>query len=251
MSESFRKKDGRLLSYEKIEGNGPCVLYLHGFMSSKQAYKASFIKEFCIKTGWAYFAFDATGHRESDGGFEDILVGNYLNDALEISDALIKTPFIPVGSSLGGWIAVLLSVLRPEKIPGFIGLAPALDFTQEVWDYYLTEENKEELRTKKVIGPNEKTLGYAWSYRLFEEGKNHLLLQKETIPYDGYALLLNGDKDEQVPFQKALKIREKLSSANAQTWILKGAGHDLSRPQDLQTIRKAVELMLDFVSAKP
>jgi uncharacterized protein len=251
MKGNFRKKDGRLLSYEKIEGKSPCIMYLHGFMSSKQAFKASFIKEFCIKTGQAYFAFDATGHGESDGGFEDILVGTYLNDALEITDALIDMPFIPVGSSFGGWIAVLLSIARQKKIPAFIGLAPALDFTQEVWDIYLTEENKEELRSKKIIGPNEKTLGYVWSYQLFEEGKNHLLLQKESIPYDGYALLINGDKDEQVPFKKSLKIREKLSSASAQTWILKEAGHDLSRPLDLQTIQKAIELMLDFVAFKP
>lgn len=241
MKGLFTKKDGTTLAYEHEEGSKPTFVYCHGFMSSLNAHKAKVVKEFCRESGHAYFCFDATGHGDSSGTPADISVGNYLNDALEITDSLIQGDMILVGSSFGGWIVELLAIQRPEKVKGIVGLCSAVDFTEDVWNI-LKPEDKERLKKEKVIGPSAETKGYCWTYHLFEEGREHLLLQ-DKIRYEGDVILIHGDKDDQVSYKKDFEIKEALTTENVEIWILKGSNHYLATEKDTKALTRALKEM--------
>ena len=241
----FTKKDGHTLAYEQYNADRPCgVIYLHGLLSSRKSKKGQFLQSFAESNNLAYLGFDFTSHGDSWGEPTDWRIGRCLEDAMEIIPALTKGPQIIVGSSMGGWIGLLLAEKLPDKVAGFLGLAAGADFMQYVWDHMLNEQHKQALKKGHVFGPSEATQGYCFSYPMFEDARQYYILGRK-IAYQGPVILMNGDEDKLVPLDTPFKIKDNLESDNVQIWINKGSAHTLSTPTDLQRIARAVRALLE------
>ncbi len=243
----FERKDGTYISYEKYEpdekSNQFGLVYLHGLLSSKKCKKATFVKEYAIAHNMPYLIFDFTAHGESWGKPEDVRIGRCFQDACDMIREKTKGPQILLGSSLGGWIGLLLSQEMPENIKAFIGLAAAPDFTKMLWDHILNEENRNFLKKGGILGPSEETKGYCFCNDFFEDAKKYFLLNKK-INYNNPVVLIKGDRDFLVPESVAFKVKDNLTSEDVSVWTIKGAEHPLSRPTDLQIIENAIEFLL-------
>ncbi len=133
--QTFSPRPGVTLAYRRFAGKAktlPGVIFLGGFKSDMQGIKASFLEQRCAARNQSFVRFDYEGHGLSSGRFEDGTIGLWLNDALDIFDMIMHEPMIVVGSSMGGWIGLLLALQRPQRVTGFLGIAPAPDFTKDV-----------------------------------------------------------------------------------------------------------------------
>ena len=245
--QTFTKKDGHTLAYEQDNADRPLgLIYLHGLLSSRKSHKGQFLKAFAKDNHLSYLGFDFTAHGDSWGSPTDWRIGRCLDDAMEIISALTQGPQILVGSSMGGWISLLVAEKMPQKVAGLLGLAAGADFTQYVWDHVLNKQHKEAMKKGHVFGPSEATQGYCFSYPMFEEAQKYFLLERK-IAYRGPVILMNGDDDKLVPLDTPFKIKDNLESDNVQVWINKGSAHTLSTPTDLQRIACAIRTLLSFI----
>lgn len=240
---TLRRGEAVALAYRHHAGAEPGVLFCPGFKSDMAGAKATALDRFCRARGQQYTRFDYQGHGESSGDFLDGTIGEWLADALAVLDAVTEGPQIVVGSSMGGWIALLAARARPERVAGVIGIAAAVDMTERLWDR-LDEDVRAQLRTEGVwMRPSEyDPAGYPITMRLIEEGRNHLLFPG-PIPFDGPVRLLHGQRDDAVPWQRSLEIAEALRSESVEITLLKDGDHRLSRAQDIDLILRAVDEM--------
>jgi pimeloyl-ACP methyl ester carboxylesterase len=231
------------LAYRKQEGENkalPTVLFLTGFRSDMEGTKAAYLAEQCASRGQTYVRFDYRGHGVSEGKFEDGTIGLWKQDALDILDHLTEGPVILVGSSMGGWISLLVAEERPERVTGLIGLAAAPDFTREVIEE-LNEDQKRELQVQGYCAiPNEYSdTPYIFTKALIEDGEQYCLLDRD-IRINAPVRLIQGMKDADVPWQKAHRINNALTSGNKEVYLLEEGDHRLSRPQDLELLGQLV-----------
>ncbi|MDX9688967.1 MAG: alpha/beta hydrolase [Proteobacteria bacterium] len=224
----------------------PGIVFLGGFASDMTGTKASFLDEFCAQNGWGYLRYDYRGHGASSGKFEDGCIGDWLDDTLKILDELTKGPQILVGSSMGGWIGLLALRARPSRIAGFVGIAAAPDFTEDLIaptmtaaqkeamarDGYFFEKTEEEL-TDINIGQVPITR------KLMEEARGQLVL-RSPLAFTGPVRLLQGQRDREVPWQTALKIADHIASTDVAVTLVKDADHRFSRDQDLVLIGQTI-----------
>lgn len=222
-------RENRQIVYEWIEApQKPCIVYLHGLNSSRQSEKGKKLKAYALQNGYAFLAADYTAHGQSEGSPSDFRVGRCLTDVCDvIRFEQIKNPLYVVGSSLGGWIAFVLAEQMPDQIKGILTCAAGVDFLKQVWDKMLPKSVKMLLKRGVVIGPNEQTKGYCFSYPMFKEAKSYLLLHRQ-INYKGPVILAHGDADTVIKFDNSFKIKEALLSKDVQVHIIKGEGHALS-----------------------
>jgi len=204
--------------------------------------KASYLDEKTQKAGLAFLRFDYRGHGLSSGRFEDGTIGMWLDDALEVLDKLTQGPQVLVGSSMGGWIGLLLARARPERITAFIGISAAPDFTKDLIEDQIGPAQKKELAEKGYFldpsaPPDHPTPITA---RLIEEGRNHLILQS-PLAINMPVYLLQGQQDKEVPWEHATKIATRLESQKVRTILIKDGDHRLSRPQDLSLLWRCIE----------
>lgn len=239
MTENLLKRtDGSCISYEYIAGTKNLTLvYLHGFQSSKNSSKTETIKEVANLHGLNYLALDYTGHGHSSGQAIDFRIGQCLKDALDVIEQVLQTPMILIGSSLGGWISFLVAEKLESSVKAVIGMAPAVDFMEDMWQHLLTDEIRFALKDGQVIGPNEQTADAPWNYDMFKEARTHLLLTK-GICYNSSVVLIHGDVDKTIPYQKSFQIKDALTSPDVVLHILKGYGHVL-------TDKKCMRLLSD------
>lgn len=233
-----------VLSCRYVAGKSPCVLFLHGTLSDKNASKSLFLQQWCAEKGYAYCAFDFTGHGESDGKYTDGTIGLWKQDALSVIDTLIKEQVVIVGSSMGGWIMLLVAMARPERVVGCLGLAAAPDFTVDLWKGFSDEQKKSVQEKGIVYIPNGWTPeGDPWTKDLFMDAENHLLLNKK-IPVSVPMFFVQGDKDDCVPVETPFKIKDAVSSENVGVLILKNSGHRLSEPYELEILSSLLTLLM-------
>lgn len=256
MTENLLKREnGAYISYEYILGKKELTLvYLHGFQSSKKSEKTNTIKKVALEQKVNYLSLDYTGHGDSSGQAIDFRIGQCLEDALFVIQKIVKTPMILIGSSLGGWIAFLIAEKLKSSIKGVIGMAPAVDFMADMWTHLLTDEIRSDLKAGKIIGPNEQTANAPWSYDMFKEAEKHLLLKK-SISYDGNVVLIHGDSDKTIPYQKSFQIKDALTSREVIIHILKGYGHILTDEKCMQLLSIELKRLIqeknnDIVNAK-
>lgn len=222
-------------------GKAPGVMFLGGFGSDMTGSKASYLSEFCRQRDQAYVRFDYTGHGQSSGRFIDGTIGQWLDDATEVFDRLTTGPQILVGSSMGGWLMVLLALRRPTRVAGLVGVAAAPDFTEELIWQTLPPEDRRRLVTEGVIyspsdyGPEPTP----YTLRLIEEGRRHLVLTK-PIPFTGPVRLLHGLQDRDVPWQMSQRLCGAVESNDVVVTLIKGGDHRLSAPQDLNRLGQAI-----------
>ena len=225
---------------DSINPNGG-VIFLPGFFSDMTGTKASFLAQRCHEKGIGFTRFDYRGHGASSEKFIDGCIGDWLEDALAVFDEVTSGPQIVVGSSMGGWIMLLLALRRPERVKGLVGIAAAPDFTKDlVWDV-LSPEKRQEMKENGVIyEPSDYGDPLPYTLKLVEEGQNHLLLEK-GIDFAGPVRLLHGQMDKDVPWQTSLKIMEALPHGNVRLTLVKDGDHPLSRPDDLELLWREVE----------
>lgn len=234
-------RDGATIAYRHTAGSGPGILFCCGFMSDMEGTKALALEEWAAAAGHAFTRFDYQGHGQSSGRFEEGCIGLWADDALAVLDRATEGPQVVVGSSMGGWMALLLALRRPERVAGLVGVAPAPDFTEDLmWDVFGDAERRAIMEEGVLLrpsdyGPEPQPITRA----LIEDGRKHLLL-RGPIGFEGPVRLLHGMRDPDVPWRVSLTIAERLASEDVRITLVKDGDHRLSRPQDIALLCRTV-----------
>ena len=241
MTEQLILKNGDFLSLRHRDGKNPFeIIFMHGTLSDKNASKSLFLEDFCRRNDIGYTAFDFIGHGESSGKYTDATIGIWFENALNVIDRITSKPVILVGSSMGGWIALLAGRARPERVKAVVGLAAAADFTVDLWNSF-SDTQKKEIQEKGVIyTPNGWTEeGDPWTKELFKDAEQYLLLKgKNSFSIQCPLTLIHGAKDDCVPVKTAFNIMEAATTENVKVIILKNSGHRLSEPHELKVLEQ-------------
>lgn len=241
MPNFLKTASGISIAYEKLTGQSPGVIFCSGFMSDMQSTKAVAIEKFCRDLGHSYIRFDYRGRGQSAGEFVDGTIGGWLEDTLAIIDQVVDGPQVLIGSSMGGWIALLAALARKEKIHALIGIAPAPDFTEDlVWEKFTPAHKAQLLNEGIVKEPSPYGEPYIITKQLIEEARNHFLLDK-SIALDIPVRILQGMQDEEVPWQRTLKLVEKIATKDVRTILIKDGDHRLTRERDLALLKQILK----------
>lgn len=219
----------------------PGVLFCGGFHSSMGGAKATMLDEFCRSRGQQYTRFDYQGHGLSSGDFAAGTIGEWFDDLLAVFEDVTQGPQVVVGSSMGGWMALLLTLLRRDRIAGLVLLAPAADFTTELLWKAIPPEGRQEIQEKGVwMRPSIYDDGpYPITRTLIEESRDHQVLG-HPIPFDGPVRILLGLQDHVIPVEHVLRTAGAITSDDIEITLIKRGDHRLSEPDDLAKIRAAV-----------
>nr|WP_255466886.1 alpha/beta hydrolase [Roseicella aquatilis] len=236
--------DGVELAWRRRAGRGPGVVFLGGFNSDMTGTKAEDLSAFCAERGQAFLRFDYSGHGASGGRFEEGTIGRWAADAEAVLETLTEGPQVLVGSSMGGWIALLLALRRPERLAGLIGIAAAPDFTARIEEALPPEVRAAIERDGVWHRPSQYGDPYPITRALLEDGRAHLLLHG-PVPIATPVRLLHGQGDPDVPWDLSLRIAERVTGPDVQVMLVKDGDHRLSRPQDLALLRRTVAALLD------
>jgi pimeloyl-ACP methyl ester carboxylesterase len=243
-TERFDRGDGVELAWARQEGNSPTVVFLPGFRSDMNGEKASALAAFCAGRGQAMLRFDYSGHGASGGRFEDGSIGRWTADALAMIDQHSEGPLILIGSSMGGWIALLAALDRRERVAAVIGIAAAPDFTEALMWSAMSFEERAALMSDGIIHvPSRYGEPSPITRALIEDGRNHLLLN-DAIALDCPVRLLHGQCDPDVPWEMSLRIAELLTGEDVQVLLVKDGDHRLSRPSDLMLLCRTLAALL-------
>jgi pimeloyl-ACP methyl ester carboxylesterase len=238
----------RRIAVRTRAGRAPGLFWMSGFKSDMQGGKAVALDEWAGEQGRGCVRFDYSGHGESGGAFVDGTIGRWLADSVAVFDACCQGPQVVIGSSMGGWMALLLArelVRRAAPgraaLAGLVLIAPAPDFTEELMWKGFSPEIRAEIETKGVwMRPSEYGEPYPITRRLIEEGRNHLLLGG-SIDVGCPVRILQGRQDPDVPWQHAFKLAHRLPSDDVVLTMIQDGDHRLSRPQDIARIIAAVQ----------
>jgi pimeloyl-ACP methyl ester carboxylesterase len=245
----------RGLAVRAQAGAAPGLVWLGGYKSDMKGTKAVALADWAAQKGRACVRFDYSGHGESEGAFTDATIGRWLADSLAVFDASCRGPQILIGSSMGGWLALLMAreVRRrppPDQagegrvgasIAGMVLIAPAVDFTEELMWKRFTPEIKRELEVTGVWArPSQYSdEPYLVTRQLIEEGRNHLLLGN-MIETGCPVRILQGVEDPDVPWRHAVELTSRLASDDVVLTLVKDGDHRLSRPEDIERMLAAV-----------
>lgn len=244
MSGILAKKDGTTIAYRRLAGAAPGIVFLGGFRSDMTGTKALFLEDYCRARGRAFLRFDYFGHGQSSGEFAQGTIGRWKEDAVAVIDKLTQGPQILVGSSMGGWIMLLAALARPQRAAALVGIAPAPDFTQALWQRLTAEQREACARDGVVTLPSEyDPAGYPYSRALFEDGRRHLLLG-QPIPLACPVRLLHGMRDAAVPWRRSLELAERLASCDVVATLVKEGEHRLSTEVDLARLAATLDELL-------
>lgn len=228
---------GQSLAFQRLAGRAPCVVFLPGYRSDMTGDKAKFLITLCADRGQALLLFDYSGHGASSGAFTDGTIGQWAADALAVIDRLTDGPVVLAGSSMGGWIALLAALARPDRVAGLVGIAAAPDFTERLmWASMMPAERAVLERDGVLHVPSAYGEPTPITRTLIEDGRRHVLLDG-PIPITCPVRLLHGQADPDVPWETALTLAAQITSTDVQVHLVKDAGHRLSRPADLALLR--------------
>lgn len=252
--------DGSTIAYHKftpektgnLAPNLGGIVFMGGFMSDMQGSKALYLENFCKHYDVPYVRFDYFGHGDSSGEFLGGTIGRWKHDTLEVIDQLTEGPQLLVGSSMGGWLMLLAALARPNRVAGLVGIAAGPDFTDDlIWDK-MTDAQRDELKKNGqfIVPCNTPPSAdfepdpYPISLKLIEEARSHMLLHQREIAIDCPVRLIHGMLDEDVPYQLAERICEKLTSKDVMVHLLKHGDHRLSAPRHLHFLGQVIKEML-------
>lgn len=243
MAERFVTPQGRELAYDLTPGDGPAVVFLGGFMSDKEGTKAIFLEDWARKSGRAFLRFDYSGHGQSSGAFEDGAIGDWYEDA-RAALSLIEGPLVLVGSSMGGWISLLVSREMPERVAGLVTIAAAPDFTEDsMWANATDAQKSELMETGSYKQPSDYDAPYTITRRLIEEGRTRLVL-RDPLPLPFPVRFLQGTADVDVKMSVALRLLDHAEGPDMRLTLVDGADHRFSDPACLALIADSIEDVL-------
>lgn len=251
MEEQYLKRDdGVRLAYSHTPGTvteRPALMFLGGYRSDMTGTKALYLEGQCRARGQEFVRFDYSGHGASDGTFADGTIGIWTSDARAILDhALQSRDVILAGSSMGGWIALLLGLSCPERIAGIVGISAAPDFTRTM-HHTLNDAQRHELeKTGRTHLPGDYSPEpYLVTKALLEDGEAHCLLDR-IHDFSMPVRLIQGMKDADVPWQTAYRIKNVLKNADVKVLLIETGDHRLSRSEDLALINTQVREISGF-----
>lgn len=242
------RPDRRAIAVRTLSGTAPGLFWLSGYKSDMQGAKAAALANWAESSGRACVRFDYSGHGESEGSFTDGTIGRWLAEGLAVFDACCRGPQIVVGSSMGGWLALLMVLALRKRaqagaasVAGLVLIAPAVDFTEELMWKRFTPEIKREIEEKGVWArPSEYSDDpYLVTRQLIEEGRNHLILGG-MIETGCPVRILQGVEDPDVPWRHAVELVSRLASDDVVLTLVKDGDHRLSRPEDIERLIRAV-----------
>jgi len=233
--------EGRRIAHRTQPGQGTGILFLGGFRSDMTGTKAAHLADWAAARDRPFLRFDYSGHGASDGAFEAGAIGDWFEDARAVLLALTEGPQVLVGSSMGGWIALLLARDLPDRVAGLVTVAAAPDFTEDsMWADFSAAEREALLRDGRV----ERLSAYSdapnlITHRLIEEGRSRLVLRDPlTLPFP--VRLLQGTADADVPPSVALRLLDHAEGPDIRLTLVKGADHRFSTPACLDLIAAAI-----------
>jgi len=229
---------GRRIACHQTAGRGHGVVFLGGFKSDMGGTKAVFLDGWAAARGRAFVRFDYSGHGASGGAFEDGCIGDWVEDAAAVL-ALTDGPQVLVGSSMGGWIALLLARQMPDRVAGLVTIAAAPDFTEALWTRFSPAEQAA-VMAGFVDLPSDYGAPYRITRRLIEDGRRHLVLRAPLhLPFS--VRMLQGTADVDVPMDRALRLLDHATGPDIRLTLVKAADHRFSSPECLAMIGEAVD----------
>ena len=231
---------GAGLAWRAVAGAGPTVVWLGGFRSDMAGTKAQALAERAAAEGRSFLRFDYFGHGESEGDFAQGTITRWRGDALAVIDQLTRGPLVLVGSSMGGWLACLAGMARPERLAGLVLVAPAADFTERLMRPQMDAAARVEMARDGVwMRPSDYGDPYPITRELLEDGARWGILPGPVrlgVPLR----ILQGGADPDVPWRHALTLAEAIEDADLVFTLVRDGDHRLSRPQDLERLVGAV-----------
>jgi len=232
------------LAYHLTEGAGPTIVFLPGYASDMSGTKALALEAWAKAAGRGFLRFDYGGCGQSEGAFEEQSLAGWRDDVVTMLDQLVAGPAILVGSSMGGWLMLLVARDRPDKVAGLVGVAPAPDFT----DWGFTMEEKMALLQNGRI---ERASTYSdeptvYTSKFWQSGEANRLMFGQ-IAIDVPVRLLQGQADAEVPAHRTARLAELIRSADVQTLLIKDGDHRLSRDSDIALLIRAVEDVIQLL----
>jgi len=238
--EQLARPDGEQLALKRVRGSGPTVVWIGGFRSDMEGTKALALDAAARERGWSYVRYDHFAHGVSSGDWRQATIGRWREDAIALIDSL-EGPVVPVGSSMGGWVALLLAAARPERLAGLVLVNPAPDFTEDLmWPGLADHERQAILREGETLVVEEGLGEYILTRRMFEEARDWLLL-RGPLAVAAPVHILQGRADDVVPWRRQTTLIERLTAADVTLELVEGGDHRLSTPADLARLVEAVE----------
>jgi pimeloyl-ACP methyl ester carboxylesterase len=225
-SPEFLEVGGERIAFRRHKGPGRTIVFFPGYASDMGGAKAVALDHFAAERGLAMVRFDYSGTGSSSGNFHDGTLGLWVDQALAVIDRLTEGSLLLVGSSMGAWIALHVALSRPDRVAALMGIAAAPDFTD--WGFASAEAAEQ--------------LGLV---RGFWESGQKLLLLDRAIPITCPVRLIHGDGDTDVPLETAFRLMRQLRSADVQLKIIKGGGHRLSEPHEIDAILRTVAALTE------
>lgn len=235
----------RRIAYHMTPGNGPCVVFLGGLKSDMEGTKAIHLETWAQARGQAFLRFDYSGHGESSGTFEDGCIGDWAEDTVAVITSLIDGPIVVVGSSMGGWQALLLAKALPDRIAGMVTIAAAPDFTEDGYWASFTDAQKQALETDGQVSlPSDYMEPYVVTKRMIQNGRTQLVLRDALVlPFPVRCLL--GTADTAVSVGTAVRLLNHADCPDMQLTLVKDADHRFSDPACLLMIETAIQDILE------
>jgi pimeloyl-ACP methyl ester carboxylesterase len=240
MPDYLDTPQGRRLAYRRTEGAGPCIVFLGGLKSDMEGTKAQHLDAWAKAQGRAFLRFDYSGHGQSSGIYDEGSIADWHEDTLAVVDALTEGPLVVVGSSLGGWMALLLARARADRIAGMVTVAAAPDFTED--SYWANFSDAQKLRLEadgQVELPSDYMEPYIVTRRMIEDGRKHLVL-RAPLPLPFPVRCLQGTADSAVPTETALRLLDHADGPDIRLTLVRGADHRFSTPECLALIERMV-----------
>ena len=242
----LKSAGGDDLALHHSPGAAPGVLFCGGFTSDMTGTKARALEAHCRASGRQFTRFDYRGHGRSGGRFADGTIGAWAEDACLVLDEATKGPQVVVGSSMGGWIMLLVALARPGRIEALVGIAAAPDFTDDLLLSGATPAQRADLERQGYWIEPAAYGGdpYPVTRALLDDGRERLLL-RAPIAIRCPVRLLHGQEDEAVPWQTSLTLAERLESEDVVVELIKSGDHRLSTPADLRRLCRRVDELAD------
>ncbi|MEJ6745753.1 MAG: alpha/beta hydrolase [Yoonia sp.] len=239
MTSSFVTPQGRRVAYHLTDGAGPAIVFLGGFKSDMGGTKAVHLEAWARAQGRAFLRFDYSGHGESSEAFTDGCIGDWFEDACA-AIGLMSGPLVLIGSSMGGWISLLVARAMPDRIAGLVTIAAAPDFTEDSMWAGFDADQKAQLATEgQVALPSDYGDPYIITNRLIEDGRNQLVLRDPlSLPFP--VRFLQGTADADVNMTVALRLIDHVQGPDMRLTLVDGADHRFSDKACLDMITTAV-----------